>query len=152
MNSTIDETAATVTRTVRVAAPRDLVFEVLTQPAQIAQWFGQSARFPDGVHAGAEGSFGWTDHGDFPARIEIHEPPVRFAFTWGTPGEPIRDDNSTLATFTLEPHGDHTVLTVVESGFDRLGDLAAARAAMADTAQGWTEELDELVRYAESLV
>ena len=42
MNSTIDETAATVTRTVRVAAPRDLVFEVLTQPAQIAQWFGQS--------------------------------------------------------------------------------------------------------------
>ena len=150
-SSTIDEMAATVTRTVRVAAPRDLVFAVLTEPSQIAQWFGQTANFPDGMHAGSEGCFGWFDHSDFPARVETYEPPSRFAFTWGRPGEAIRADNSTLASFTLEDDGDHTLLTVVESGFDQLGDLAHCRAAMTENAQGWTDELDELVRHADRL-
>lgn len=150
-DSRIDEVAATVTRTVRIDAPPDLVFEVLTRPDQIAQWFGQSADFPDGVHVGARGSFGWVDHGDFPARVEAYEPPSRFAFTWGTPGEPIREDNSTTATFTLAPEGDATLLTVVESGFDTLGDAAGRRAAMEDNAQGWTEELDHLVAHVDGL-
>lgn len=149
--SRIDDTTFTVTRTVRVDAPRDLVFEVLTQPSQIAQWFGQSADFPDGVHVGAEGTFGWTEHGDFPARVEAYEPPRTFAFTWGTPGDPLREDNSTTATFTLEDDGDGTLLTVVESGFDTLGEASGRRAAMEDNAQGWTEELDELVTHAHGL-
>lgn len=149
--SRIDEEAFTVTRTVRIAAPRDLVFEVLTLPDQVAQWFGQTAEFPDGVHVGSEGTFGWTDHGDFPARIEVFQPPSAFAFTWGTPGEPLRDDNSTTATFTLQEDGDGTLLTVVESGFDTLGKAAGRRAAMADNAQGWTEELDELVAHVQGL-
>ncbi len=149
--SRIDEDTATVTRTVRIEAPRDLVFEVLTRPDQIAQWFGQSADFPDGVHAGAQGVFGWRDHGDFPARIESYRPPSGFAFRWGTPGEPLQEDNSTTATFTLEADGQGTLLTVVESGFDALGELAGRRAAMEDNAQGWVEELDELVAHVVAL-
>lgn len=149
--STLDETAHTVTRTVRVAASRDLVFEVLTQPSQIAQWFGQRADFPDGVHAGAHGTVGWVDHGDFPVRIDRYDAPTAFAFTWGTPGEPIREDNSTTATFTLEKDGEETQLTVVESGFDTLGAAAGRRAAMEDNARGWTEELDELVAHVDGL-
>lgn len=147
----IDDARQTVTRTVRVAAPRDLVFEVLTQPSQIAQWFGDRADFPDGVRVGAEGSFGWAAHGSFPARIEIYEPTRAFAFTWGTPDEPIRDDNSTTATFTLQDDGDGTLLTVVETGFENLGDAARRRAAMQDTAQGWTQELDELAAQVSGL-
>lgn len=149
--SRIDEDSATVTRTVRIEAPRDLVFEVLTRPDQMAQWFGQSADFPQGVHLGAEGTFGWRDHGDFPARVELYEPPSGFAFTWGTPGEPIRQDNSTTATFSLQEEEGVTVLTVTESGFDTLGEAAGRRAAMEENAQGWTEELDDLVAHAEGL-
>lgn len=150
MDSTIDETTWTVTRTVQIAAPRELVFQILTEPAEIARWFGQSAHFPEGVHVGAEGVFGWTDHGDFPARIEAYDPPSGFAFTWGSPGEPLREDNSTTATFTLEESGEGTVLTVVESGFETLGEASGRRAAMEDNAQGWLEELTDLVRYAEA--
>lgn len=150
--SQIDESALTVTRSLRIEAPRELVFEVLTRPDQIAQWFGQRADFPDGVRAGAHGTFGWTDHGDFPARIESYDPPTGFAFTWGTPGQPLREDNSTTATFTLAEDGDATVLTVVESGFDTLGDAAGRRAAMEDNASGWVEELDQLATHVDLLV
>jgi len=143
--SQIDVDTATVTRTIRIEASRELVWAALTTPEHIARWFGQRADFPDGVHPGATGSFGWTEHGDFPVRIEAFEPFSRFAFTWGTPGEEIREDNATTATFTLTAHGDATELTVVEAGFDTLsGDLARQRAAMEGNAEGWVAELDEL--------
>src|SRR5690606_40947098 len=87
--SQVDLDTATVSRTLRIDAPPSLVWAVLTSPDQIAQWFGQSATFPDGVHAGATGTFGWTD-------------------------------------------------------------VAAHRAAMADHAEGWERELDELVAHVRS--
>lgn len=150
--SHIDDAAATVTRFVRIEAPRDLVWAVLTAPDQIARWFGQTADFPDGVHLGATGTFGWTDHGDFPVRIDAYDPTSGFAFTWGTPHEEIREDNSTTATFTLAEVAGGTLLTVVESGFDTLApDAVARRAAMEDNAQGWNSELDELVAHVAAL-
>lgn len=158
-HSEIDLDTASVTRTVTIAAPRDLVWATLTSPDQLALWFGQRADFPDGVHHGVVGSFGWQGEGDFPARIEVWEPTDRFAFTWGTPGEEIRADNSTTATFDLvdaEPsagsnaHG--TVLTVVETGFETLSpDATARRAAMEDNAQGWNTELDQLVAHLDRI-
>lgn len=150
--SHIDDGTATITRSVRIEAPRDLVWAVLTTPEQIARWFGQTADFPDGVHPGAAGSFGWADHGAFPVRIESVDPPSAFAFTWGTPGEEIGQDNSTTATFTLSEDDGGTLLTVVESGFDTLApDAVARRAAMEDNAQGWNSELDELVAHVAAL-
>lgn len=153
--SSIDDSTFSVTRTVRIAAPRDLVFAVLTEPSQIGQWFGQRADFPNGVREGALGTFGWTAHGDFPARIERYRPSEEFAFTWGSPGEPIADHNSTTASFTLleEPgeQGPTTVLTVIESGFDTLGEASDQRAAMEENAQGWSEELDDLARHVAGL-
>lgn len=140
-----DEAAMHVTRAIEVRAPIDVVWETLTEPREIAEWFGQRADFPDGMHLGASGSFGWTAHGDFPAVIERWQPPHVFAFRWGTPGETIRQDNSTVATFMLERDKDVTRLTVVETGFEHLGDEAAARAALEDNRQGWTEELDDFV-------
>ena len=148
----IDIETSTVTRTIRIEAPRRLVWATLTSPEQIAQWFGQRAEFPTGVHLGAQGSFGWTAYGDFPARIDAYEPHDRFAFTWGTPGEPIREDNATTAAFTLSEDGDATVLTVLETGFDALtADAVKRRAVMEDNAQGWNSELDQLAAYVTSL-
>lgn len=140
-----DGHAMRVSRSIEVRAPIEVVWETLTDPRCIGDWFGQTADFPEGVHEGARGTFGWEQHGNFPGVIERWERPHVFAFRWGTRGEPIRDDNSTVATFTLERAGGVTRLTVVETGFDRLADAAARRAAMEDNRQGWTEELDDFV-------
>lgn len=141
-----DETTMQVTRTLEVRAPIEVVWETLTDPGELAEWFGQRAMFPQGMAAGATGAFGWSDTGDYPVRVERWEPPRVWAFRWGTPDEEIRDDNSTLATFTLERDGDLTRVRVVETGFERLGDAAAARAALEDNREGWTSELDEFVQ------
>jgi uncharacterized protein YndB with AHSA1/START domain len=141
----IDAEQYTVTRTVFITAPRERVWEALTVPEQITRWFGQTARF-DSLTVGASGSFGWEGYGEFPVRIEEVDEPAAFAFTWGTPGEPITPQNSTTARFTLEEVDDGTLLTVVESGFADLEDPAAS---MEDNRGGWDSELGELVAYLE---
>jgi len=156
--ATADYDAFTVTRTIRVRAPRTTVWAALTDPAHIAQWFGQRADFPGGVHKGAEGTFGWDALGDahIPVRIDRFEPEDAFDFTWGKPGEELRIDNSTTAHFALSDDTDSdehaTVVTVTETGFENLGDAAISRAEMDDNRGGWTSELDEFVAYTEALV
>lgn len=152
--SMIDTENWTVTRTTEIAAPRALVWGVVTNPVHLAQWFGQSADFPDGIVVGATGVFGWTEHGECPARIDVVDPITTFAFTWSPSGEEIRSDTGTTATFTLADSGDGgTVLTVHETGFDALsGDAARRRAALEGNAQGWNQELDDLAAHVDTLV
>src|SRR5690625_4693295 len=125
--ASIDDEALTVEREIRIDAPQATVWAALTTPEHIAGWFGQQALFPDGVHTGARGTFTWPEHGPFPVQIVTFSPTEEFAFTWGTPGEPIQPDNATTATFTLREDAGQTVLRVVESGFDTLGDAAGRR-------------------------
>lgn len=143
--ATIDTETFQVTRTLRIDAAPPAVWAALTRDDLIAQWFGQSARLPE-RRVGGEGTFGFDGYGEFAVRIEEYDEPAVFAFTWtNQAGEALRPDNSTLVRFTLIPEGDGTTLTVVESGFDRLGD--GARAAMDANRGGWTSELDELVAF-----
>jgi uncharacterized protein YndB with AHSA1/START domain len=142
----IDTESYEVTRTVHIRATPDRVWAALTRDDLIAQWFGTAADLPD-LRVGGMGTFGFEGYGEFPVRIEQYDEPVVFAFTWGTPGEPLREDNSTLVRFTLVADDDATLLTVVESGFDLLGRDPLA--AMEDNRGGWTAELDELVTLLE---
>ncbi|WP_421743330.1 SRPBCC family protein [Cellulomonas sp.] len=142
----IDTESYQVTRTVHIHATPDRVWAALTRDDLVAQWFGSTARLPD-LRVGGIGTFGFEGYGEFPVRIEEYDEPVAFAFTWGSPGEPLREDNSTLVRFTLVPDGDATLLTVVESGFDLLGRDPLV--AMENNRGGWTAELDELVALLE---
>ena len=145
--ATINEHAFEVTRTITIDAPLRLVWRALTDPAQIGQWFGLNANFPDGVAPGALGTFAWED-GHYPVRIERHDPMGDFAFTWGTPEQEIATHNSTTAYFSLSEADGQTTVTVVETGFGELdGGHAKQRATMADNASGWTQELDEFSAY-----
>lgn len=138
----VDDTTSTVTRTVRVEAPPARVFEVLTREDLVARWFGQRASLPD-LRVGGHGSLGWDGQTDVPLRIEAYDPPRRFAFAWPGCGGELTAGTELTATFTLEPDGTGTLLTVVETGFDQLGDERLRQ--LADHRDGWTSELDELV-------
>lgn len=145
--ASIDTEAFQVTRTLLIHAAPATVWAALTQDDLIARWFGQTASLPD-LRVGGEGTFGFDGYGEFAVRIEEYDEPKAFAFTWtNQAGAALRPDNSTLVRFTLTPEGKGTVLAVVESGFDRLGERAEG--AMADNRSGWTGELDELVAFLE---
>ncbi len=149
-NATADLNTGTITRTVAVAAPQQRTWEALTDPAAIEQWWGHPAVFPDGIHAGALGTFEWVGHGLMPMRVERFDAPHHFDLLWGELGDAEPGENASLVRFSLVPDGpERTVVTVVESGFDRLG-TAERRAAMEENVKGWTLVLDGFVRYVES--
>lgn len=146
----IDADRYTVSRTVVVNAPRAAVWRALTDPEHIAKWFGQTATL-DALEVGARGSFGWPDHGVFPMVVTEVDEPDHFAYRWYTQSGEFDVDRATEARFTLVEEGATTVLTVVETGFDRISDDEEVRRSGLDgNRQGWDAELDELVEYLES--
>ncbi|GAB2448342.1 uncharacterized protein YndB with AHSA1/START domain [Conyzicola lurida] len=141
----IDEETWSVTRTVRIDAPRSRVWAAITDPAQISQWFGQRTVF-DRVAVGGSGHFFFDGYGENPVVIVEFQPESAFGYRWGIRDEPIRDDNSTLVRFTLDDEGEGTVLSVVETGFGELaGDDDARRAHLDEHRGGWDSEIDELL-------
>lgn len=144
--SVVDSGDFTVRRTITIAAPPEKVWAAITEPEYIVRWFGQGATL-EAVAVGADGVFSFDGWGDFPVRIEELDAPRMIAYRWGNQSATALDpDHSTVFRFTLEPQGDGTQLTVVESGFNTLADPATS---MESNRGGWDFELDELVAYLE---
>lgn len=147
--ASIDHELSTVTRTVLIRAHRSAVWEAITTPELISEWFELPTTF-ERFEEGAVGVFTWEARGDIPLEIaEIDEPTV-FAWRWGTAGLPMDDDHSTLVRFTLEEVREGTLLVVVESGFATLaGDDEYRRTRLDENRGGWDAELDNLVAFLE---
>jgi uncharacterized protein YndB with AHSA1/START domain len=82
-------------------------------------------------------------------RVERVEEPTVFGYTWRMAGLPEDDPRRTYVEFTLEPVGDSTRLTVVETGFAQLSD-EVHRKEHDDHTKGWASELGELVDYLDA--
>ena len=149
--SVIDESQFSVRRTIHIAAPVEKVWAAVTEAEHISRWFGRAEVAGRGV--GATGTLTWPDHGPIPLRVEAFDEPRTVSYRWsnddalGTPPAGLDVEHSTVFTFTLEPVADGTVLTVVETGFDRTSDPVAN---MESHRQGWDGELDKLVALVES--
>jgi uncharacterized protein YndB with AHSA1/START domain len=146
--ATIKADDYTVTRAISIAATIDKVWAAITEPEHLARWFPQRAELAAAA-VGARGVFSWDDYGDIPVMIVECQPKSVVAYRWGNDGGTPADLDSgatTVFRFTLDPVDGGTRLTVVETGFDSLGDPAAR---MEDNRGGWTHELDELVTYLE---
>ena len=127
-----------------VDAPRERIFRSLTQPAELARWWGPSGfttpeieldlsvggdyRFamqpPDGDLFHLSGEF-----------LEI-APPSRlvYSFRWD---EPDPDDQETVVTMSLAAVGDATEVTLVQGEFATQARLALHR-------DGWTDSFEKL--------
>src|SRR3546814_8457532 len=76
-----------------------------------------------------------------------------FSFTWHPyaiePGVDYSDEPPTLVEFRLEPRGDGTLLTVTESGFDRIPAHRRDEAFRMNDG-GWTEQVQNIKRHVRS--
>jgi uncharacterized protein YndB with AHSA1/START domain len=141
----------TVRRTIRIAAPVEKVWSAVTEPEHICRWFGHTVLVGDG--AGAHGTVAWPDEPPIPIRVEEVDRPRMISYRWcndeaaeHVPGE-LDPEHSTVFTFTLEPVGDGTQLTVVEKGFETTADPAGN---LESHRLGWDEQLDRLVAVLEA--
>jgi uncharacterized protein YndB with AHSA1/START domain len=128
----------------RLPVPRTRVFEALTQPDELAKWWGPhgftapridfdprvggeyriTMQPPDGEVFHLSGEFREVDA---PAQIA-------FTFWWE---EPDPDDQETLVTLTLRDLGDATELGLTQGPFATEGRRALHE-------QGWTDSFERL--------
>jgi uncharacterized protein YndB with AHSA1/START domain len=133
-----------VRRTIEIRAPRERVWEALTQPDHLLGWFPTERAEVD-LRPGGDASFVWEDSAD-EAVIEVVERPARLVFRWRPAGLARA---YTTVSFTLEDTPDGTRLSLVETGFAALPDQIAQQSREGNDA-GWAGELDELKTYLEA--
>lgn len=127
----------TIERQMTFRVPRETVWAAITEPEQIARWFGTGAELD--LRPGGEGTLSWENLGVTTSiTVEAVDPPSRFAYRW----QSNRAGPKTLVEFRLEEIPNGTRLTLVESGFGQLGEDS-----WQGNEYGWDEELGDLRAY-----
>jgi uncharacterized protein YndB with AHSA1/START domain len=85
-------------------APREEVWDALTEPGRLEDWFANDVEID--LRPGGGASFRWSNGEERHATVTEVEPERRLAFEWDDEGE---------VAFELDDDGDGTRLTVFES-------------------------------------
>ena len=114
----------TIEREIYVEAAPEVVFEVVSSPDHLEQWWPDEAHYEPVPGKAGEIVFGEREAGGTVVQftvVDIH-PPRSFSFRWTHPaGEQAGPGNSLLVTFDLTPSGRGTLLKMNESGFREMG-------------------------------
>jgi uncharacterized protein YndB with AHSA1/START domain len=147
------EEYGTIEREVQIDASPATVFEVITSPEHLKEWWPDEA-----VLEPTPGANGYLVFGDRSAG-EAHvpnvtvveaEPPRLFSFRWTHPDdEDAREGNSLFVTFELTASGGGTRLRMTETGFREMGwEVAVLEQQYREHVDGWNHFLARLVDYA----
>ncbi len=146
----------TIEREIHIDASPDIVFEVISTPEHLRQWWPDDAAIEP--VPGAVGELVFGDRADpaanvVPMTVVEVDPPRRFSFRW-THGadEPAAPGNSLLVTFELAPAGSGTALRMTEVGFREMGwEVAVLEEQYRQHVQGWDLYIPRLGEYVERL-
>ena len=152
-----------IDKSIVLRATRDRVWRALTDSSEFGSWFGMKLDGPFVPGANVRGVIAPTtvdatvaaaqkEYEGFPVEIIIEkiEPKQLFSFRW----HPYAVDRevdyttepTTLVEFVLEDAPDGIMLTVSESGFDRIPLSRRAKAFLANE-QGWTMVVTLIEKY-----
>jgi uncharacterized protein YndB with AHSA1/START domain len=157
------EVSDRIEKTILLRAPRARVWRALTDYREFGEWFGMRCDAPFKPGAAITGTIVPTavDAGvakaqepykgmPFEITIEQVEPERLFSFRWHPfaieRGVDYSAEPTTLVTFALEDAADGILLTVTESGFDRI-PLARRAAAFTANEQGWGMVMTLIEKY-----
>ena len=135
---------------ISIQAPIATVWDVITKPEYISQWFCKQAEID--LRRGGKGKLSW---GDFEAPLEIVEidKPHLFSFLWVSADEETKPTHQqTLVEFRLAEDGTSTKVRFTESGFEKLEITAEQKANLiAKHTPGWGDFLSKLQRFAHNI-
>ena len=140
-----------IEREIHVDASPETVFEVISSPEHIREWWN-GAETDLSPTPGAAAQVEWPG-GEHRERLRVVDavPPRLFSFRWVF--DEGSDDVSLLVTFELEPAGVGTRLRMTETGFREKGwEVAQLEAAYADHVQGWDRFVPAIAEYSAGLV
>lgn len=147
----------TIVREIHVEAPPDVVFEVVTSPDHLREWWPDDAVVEP--TPGFEGELVFGERGTPNAQIPRitvvdAEPPRLFSFRWAYPDDVAAGPTTALlVTFEIGATDVGSRLRMTETGFRELG---WSEAVVADThrdhERGWDEAIGRLEVYVGGLV
>ncbi|HEU0029017.1 MAG TPA: SRPBCC family protein [Kofleriaceae bacterium] len=144
-----------IRKVVTLRAPRSRVWRAISDAREFSAWFGvelEGAFEAGKTIRGRIRSPGY-EHVVLEAQVERIEPERYFAYRWHPyaiqAGVDYSSEPTTLVEFSLEDAGPDTVLTIVESGFDRIPAARRAEAFRMNEG-GWTQQAKNLATHVES--
>src|SRR3954451_13793347 len=145
----------TIEREVYVEASPEIVFDVVSSPDHLKQWWPDDASFDPTPGSRGQLVFGDPAAGGGVAPITVVEvePPRTFSFRWThAASETAQASNSLLVTFAMTPSGTGTLLTMTETGFRERGwEAAALEEQYHEHSTGWDFFLPRLAPYVATL-
>jgi uncharacterized protein YndB with AHSA1/START domain len=147
-----------IEREIYVDASPEVVFEVVSRPEHLREWWPDDATLDDPAPGGT-GELMFGGHGGeaavvVPMTVVDSVPPRLFSFRWAyDPSAAPGPSNSFMVTLELVPSGSGTTLRLTETGFREQGwEAAVLEAAYLDHAAGWDHFLPRLPEYVDRLV
>ncbi|WP_432872744.1 SRPBCC family protein [Microbispora rosea] len=145
----------TIEREIYIEASPEIVFEVVSSPGHLKEWWPDDARYEPAPGAAGDIVFGDPGAGGAVVSFTVVDvrPPRTFSFRWTHPaGEVAAEGNSLLVTFDLTPSGAGTLLKMTESGFREMGwEAAVLEQQYREHATGWDFYLPRLAPYVATL-
>jgi len=144
---------STVERSTLIRAPRSRVWQTLTNIKEFSKWFGVEAEgeFAPGARMRMISTHDSYKGQEFFVDVVKMDAPETFSWRWHPgskqPGEDNSSEPATLVEFRLTEVEGGTLVTIVESGFDRLS-LARRTRVFEENDKGWEFQLASLTRYA----
>jgi uncharacterized protein YndB with AHSA1/START domain len=133
-------------------APRGRVWRAIANAEEFGTWFlvKLDGTFTEGAAIRGKITHPGYEHLTMELRIERIEPESYFAYRWHPhaidPAIDYSSEPTTLVEFRLEEADGGTLLTIVESGFDRIPAARRAEAFRRNDG-GWTQQTQNIERY-----
>jgi uncharacterized protein YndB with AHSA1/START domain len=143
-----------IEKKVLLRAPKARVWRALTNADEFGTWFRVAMEGPFEVGRVAKGRITHPgyEHLVMEVTVERMDPEDVFAFRWHPyaidPAVDYSNEPTTLVEFRLEDAPGGTMLTVVESGFDRIPASRRAEAFRMND-EGWSAQVENLRRHVE---
>jgi uncharacterized protein YndB with AHSA1/START domain len=142
-----------IEKQILLRAPRSRVWRAIADKTEFGAWFGVT--FPPGTFAAGEkvsGNITYPGYEHLTMDIRIVEvtPERTLSYRWHPydvdPNVDLSAEPTTLVTFTLEEKDGGTLLTIVESGFDRIPAHRRDEAFRMNDG-GWAEQTVNIQRH-----
>jgi uncharacterized protein YndB with AHSA1/START domain len=143
-----------IERSIVINAPRERVWRALSNAEEFGTWFGanlKGAAFVPGQRASGHITHPGYEHILFDVLVDRVEPQDLLSYRWHPyavePAVDYSSEEPTLVTFTLkDAPGNATLLTVVESGFDKVPPQRRQEAFRMNS-NGWDGQMRNIVRH-----
>jgi uncharacterized protein YndB with AHSA1/START domain len=141
-----------IEKRIEIAAPVARVWQALTDSRQFGEWFlvKMDGPFVAGQLVGGQITHPGYEYVRMEITVKAIEPETLFSYTWRPyaidPKVDYSHEPPTLVEFRLQPTAGGTLLTITESGFDKIPAARRAEAFRMND-NGWAQQMNNIEAY-----